>query len=280
MNAMNQPKSLLRFRLRTLFLLVLGVGVLLTAWRRAWVEPYRVQREAMRAIAKAGGYYQTEASGPAWLRSAFGEDWFQDVTVVDLSRGADGELLEHLFCLPRLSQLWVGGRAFTDAHLARLSRFSELKEAVLTSTSVSRESVDAMERDRPDILLRIGLSFDELTGLLSGTRWDTDSAWQFNVPTSVRQWEGRRVEIVGVAYPDTSGRWVTNVELLPRDILVPPRWRVVVVLRSAQKSRDWDIWHPSDEVTVEGRLDIAPDLSDYGKPVYRLSDAAISVELP
>ncbi len=272
---MAEHKSRLRFRLRTLFLLLAVIAVPLAAWR-AWFEPYRVQRATMRAIADAGGSYQTEAGGPAWLRLPFGEDWFQDVVLVDLSQGAKADQLEHVLQLSRLSHLYVSGSDFTDDHLARLRRLSELKEVVLTSTSVSRESVEALERDRPDVALQIGLSFDELTGLLSGA-WFADSAWQLDVPASVRQWQGRRVQIVGTAYSMTPARWVTNAELQPRDVLVPKRWRVAVVLKSPIKARDYFL--PA-EVTAEGRLDIAPDLADHGHPAYRLSDATLSMVLP
>ncbi len=149
-----------------------------------------MQRAAMRAIADAGGSYQTEAGGPAWLKSLLGEAWCQDVVLVDLRGGADEEVLDHLFRLPRLSQLDVSGRAFSDRHLARLARFAELKEAVLTSTSVSRECVEALEQEQPDISLTIGLCFDELTGLPSGAG-ATDSAWQLDVPASVRRMGGQ-----------------------------------------------------------------------------------------
>src|SRR5262245_3710159 len=138
---MRQPAPRLRFRLRTLFVLVLCIGAVLSVWR-VWVEPYRVQRAAMRAIADAGGSYQAEAGGPAWLRAIFGEDWFQDVTHVDLRTGGREDVLEHVFRLPRLRSLRVHGRHFTDDHLARLRQFVELEEAVLVSTGVSREAVE------------------------------------------------------------------------------------------------------------------------------------------
>jgi hypothetical protein len=57
---------------------------------------------------------------------------------------------------------------------------------------------------------------------------------------------------------------------------VLPGRGVAVVLRSAVEWDDWYHWNEAiGNVGVDGILEISADLSDYGKSVYRLTDATL-----
>ncbi len=271
---MTERKARLRFRLRTLLMLVMAIGVALAAWR-AWVEPYRVERAAMRAIGEAGGLCVTRAGGPVWLRAIFGDGAFQEVGQVELGQSADAEVLEHLARLRHLMILRVDCGAFADDHLARLSRLPKLQIVTLTRTNVSPDAVDALRERRPDIVLTVRLTLEELATATPGMEWSTDGARQAGVPASVRQWEGRRVEIVGQP-EDYSDLGQGRIELAPLGARLPPGG-VAVALRSPIDPKEWNRWFESHGVEVEGILKITPDLSDRGTSVYQLSDATFEI---
>jgi hypothetical protein len=150
---MAQRKPRLRFRLRTLFLFVLVVGVVLTAWQ-SWLGPYRSQQAVMRALIKANVEYHTYVGGPAWARWIVGEGWFNQVGTVILHQSADEEVLEHVVGLASLKILIADCRALTDDHLAQLGRLPNLKILTLARTSVSAEAVEA--KDGPGNALEHG----------------------------------------------------------------------------------------------------------------------------
>ena len=79
-----------QFSLRTLLVAVTLVAGLLVAWR-AYVEPYRRQRETMALIKELGGKYTTEPGGPEWMRDWFGADNFQNIVLVDVADCDDPE---------------------------------------------------------------------------------------------------------------------------------------------------------------------------------------------
>ncbi len=140
----------LQIRLRTLFLLVALVAVAAATWR-AYVEPFRRQRQAMAAIENAGGTCQTAAAGPAWLRGLFGEESFQNITLVNVADGDDpAAYVDHVAALPALEMLIVGGLTFTDEHLGRFHRLTSLRGLVLDSTGVSDSGLAALREALPE----------------------------------------------------------------------------------------------------------------------------------
>ncbi len=62
-----------QFSLLAMLIAATLVAGLLVAWR-AYVEPYRRQREVMELIEELGGSCKTEPGGPSWLRELFGDD--------------------------------------------------------------------------------------------------------------------------------------------------------------------------------------------------------------
>src|SRR5262249_55507443 len=161
-----------------------------------------------------------------------------------------------------------------------LSRLPKLKSVLLIRTRVSPQSVAALERERPDIAVTVRLLFEELCTTAPGPGWNTDSVRRLGVPTSVRQWAGRRVEIVG--QPDASldrpPGDVASFELGPKHVWpgVPAGRGIAVVLRSPVRRKEWYRWaEQGGNVSVQGVFDISSDLSDHEKSVYRLSDATL-----
>ncbi len=122
----------LRFSLRGLIILVLVIG----AWLGWLVRSARIQREAVAAIAKAGGYvkYDWEWQSlspiptgkpmyPRWLVDCLGVDYFGNVSYVhfDHNPQAGDADLAGLRGLNRLEQLYLCDTNSTDAGLAHVS---------------------------------------------------------------------------------------------------------------------------------------------------------------
>ncbi len=138
-----------QFRLRTLLLGVMLVALVVMAYR-TYVEPYAQQRRAMEVIEKLGGAYQS--SGPtAWQRRLFGAD-HQNLQLVNLADCDDpNRYLSYIAPLPAIQTLVVGGEAFTDAHLRRLSGLGTLRTLILDSTAVSEETLAAWRERLPEV---------------------------------------------------------------------------------------------------------------------------------
>src|SRR5262245_15576908 len=101
-----------QFRLRTIFVGMLLIGCLLVVYR-AYIEPYRRQRQTMKLIKQLGGTYESTAA-ESWQRWLLGSE-AQNVTVVNLADcDKVDEYLPHVIRLPRLQRLVVGGEAFTE----------------------------------------------------------------------------------------------------------------------------------------------------------------------
>jgi len=163
--------SYVRFSVRGLIVLVLVIG----GWLGWMVRSARIQRDAVAAIEKAGGWikYDWEWSNrndipggkpwaPRWLVDLIGVDFFGHVTAViivslpatDAAVAAVGRLrrlqvlvvsdsavtdagLVHLKGLTNLSALILDGAHVTDAGLVHLKRLTNLSELYLGSTPVT-----------------------------------------------------------------------------------------------------------------------------------------------
>jgi hypothetical protein len=128
--------------------MTLIVGLVVT-WR-AYLEPYRRQRETMEFIQRLGGTYEA-GEATAWQRRLFGAD-FQNLTlanVADLDEPA--AYLPRIERLPCLEILAVGGQAFGDEHLLRLQPLTTLRQLLLDSTEVSEPAVAELRRHLPQL---------------------------------------------------------------------------------------------------------------------------------
>jgi hypothetical protein len=141
-----------QFGLRTLFLLTTFIVGLLALWR-AYVEPYRQQREAMEVIKQLGGMLET-SEATAWQRWLFG-DGSQNVTFVNL---ADCDLVEqyfpHIAALQSLEMLVVGGPHFTDEYLGHVVS-PKLRGLVLDSTAISDGALAEWREQFNDVNVRL-----------------------------------------------------------------------------------------------------------------------------
>ena len=144
-------RGLFRFRLRTLMLAVLVIGV----GMGLYVNRVRRQQAAVAAIRQAGGnvyydYQQTdgyldvarESRVPDWLRKKLGNDWFHSVVNVNViyrndAKGtsktapSNDDFLDALAQLPRLEALVMLHGTASDEGLEKISRVRHLKELVL-----------------------------------------------------------------------------------------------------------------------------------------------------
>jgi hypothetical protein len=111
-----------QFSLRSLMVLTLICAVA-SAWVARKIERKRKEREAVDAIVKLGGAvgfdyqrvdYGAKPPGPVWLRTLLGENFFCEV-----------------------SDVQVGGPEVTDADIINLKRFTELKSLCLPEARVS-----------------------------------------------------------------------------------------------------------------------------------------------
>ena len=151
-----------QFSLRTLtiFTMVCAVAV---GWLGKRVERKRKEREAVEAITKLGGNveydYQTAKGatppGPKYLRDWLGENFFTEVTTVQIhadDAGLDWLVpikevtlkdshftetgLTHLKSLPDLRSLSLSGNRITDKELARLNGLAKLKSLSLAGADI------------------------------------------------------------------------------------------------------------------------------------------------
>jgi hypothetical protein len=141
------PRRWLQFSLRTLLVLTaLAAGAML-AWR-AYVEPYRRQRQTLALVEQLGARCQTEIA-PGWLRRILGGD-LQNIVLLDLSDCDEPDrYIEPVAALPDVHTLVVGGPAFGDEHLRRLRGLTSLRWLILDTTSVTEERVSEIRRALP-----------------------------------------------------------------------------------------------------------------------------------
>jgi Leucine-rich repeat (LRR) protein len=135
----------LRLTLGALMILVLAIG-----GPMGWIaHRTRVQREAVAAVLKAGGYVgyngqrprQTQVAaapgpGPRWLRNLLGADAFDTVTFVGISaERCDDRLMARIGDLDRLEQLNIQGRplppGLTTEGKSRIRNLTRLESFVI-----------------------------------------------------------------------------------------------------------------------------------------------------
>jgi hypothetical protein len=150
-----------QFSLRTLliFTLVLAIACAFLA-RRVGLK--RRERQAVEAIVKAGGQVQFDYQrgkfvggnfpaisppGPAWLRSALGDNFFSDVFAITYQKIPDAEpLLANVGMFPQLESLNISFSSIDDAALDRLTSLSELKSLWLVDTKIDDSGLQHLKR--------------------------------------------------------------------------------------------------------------------------------------
>lgn len=155
-------RRLLRFRLRSLLLLLLGISICLGLY----VRSVEAQKESIAAVKRLGGwvYYDYQIVGdwhdpkaeswvPRWLLSPLGEDYFHDVTWVNMVGNEDrgkyrknknlrDEVIQHLDGFPDLQALALQKTQATDESLSRIGHLKRLRMLfVFNASDVSDDGV-------------------------------------------------------------------------------------------------------------------------------------------
>jgi hypothetical protein len=142
-----------QFSLRSLFVFTLICAIPCT-WLGRKIERKHTEREAVEAIVKLGGdvQYVSEQSGakpaaPSWLRDLLGENFFDDVELVDLSfMQVKDDGFEKLKALTELKRLLLTATGANDAALQNLRALTRLQELRLGETNVTDAGLDNLKR--------------------------------------------------------------------------------------------------------------------------------------
>jgi hypothetical protein len=151
-----------QFSLRTLLIFMLVCAVP-CAWLGRKLERKRREREIVRKIEARHGralydrkqigdrWPTSEPSGPAWARTILGDDFFDEIFLVDWSESdvtdADLAILTHL---PHLEHLYLSKTSISDAGLANLKSLTELKNLYLWQTKVTDAGVKQFKCEFPN----------------------------------------------------------------------------------------------------------------------------------
>ncbi|MGA2064768.1 MAG: hypothetical protein ABSG86_07355 [Thermoguttaceae bacterium] len=145
--------------LRWPLLLALLLSIL-CGWFAVKMEQAGKQKAVVEEIENLGGLvwrdYQFDADGvpitkdpqppgPAWLRRLLGDDFFMNVTKLDLTQTAVTDAgLEHLKGLTQLQSLYLGSEV-TDAGLEHLKDFTQLRTLNLRATAVTDAGLEHLK---------------------------------------------------------------------------------------------------------------------------------------
>jgi hypothetical protein len=155
----NPRRIAIRFSLRLLLIGVTAAAGGLGFWK-AYIEPYRAQREAIQVFQDAGATVAVRPAGPAWLRPIVGDETLRTIVHVDLTNcPVTDDCLGWLVRLPDLEGFQIGvspgvpqvvpgnlhnaehlnlsGAKVTDAGLVHLRDCSNLTTLFLWRTQVS-----------------------------------------------------------------------------------------------------------------------------------------------
>jgi Leucine-rich repeat (LRR) protein len=131
-----------QFRLRTL-LVFTAICAIPCAWLGSKIERKRKEREAVAAIRALGGVvvYDDDSSGdpepcaPSWFHFFLGDNFFNEVVVVDFRAASDGdEDLCNLRGLTRLKVLDLTEKTVSSSAIVSLNGLTELEELYLLYT--------------------------------------------------------------------------------------------------------------------------------------------------
>jgi hypothetical protein len=129
-----------QFSLRTLFVFTLICAVA-ASWLGRRIERKRKEQEASNAIVKSGSRVQYdgvkgEPTGPEWLRTLLGNNFFSDVVGIEFHDVTDNQL-EYLDALPQVQGVTLTGNDITDAGLRHFRGLTQLRSLFLEKTKIT-----------------------------------------------------------------------------------------------------------------------------------------------
>lgn len=144
-----------QFSLRSLLVLVVIVAIP-CSWLAVEMKKSREQREVVQAVVTARGFvfYDFERfisppsipRCPAWLQQPLGEEFFSDITVVNLmDQQIPDAGLEHLKRLTKLEFLDLGDSSVSDAGLECLEGLTTLEYLYLAQTQASDAGMEHLK---------------------------------------------------------------------------------------------------------------------------------------
>lgn len=153
------------YSLRTLlvFVTIASVGF---GWLGMKMRQAERQRQAIEVIQALGGavFYDYERDfneifnpsptppGPEWIRDFLGDNFFAEVTAVNLSRMNVGDdVMVQLQELPKLQRIHLWGTKITDAGLIYLERLSELQTLDVSDTKVTEAGCQELQKALPNL---------------------------------------------------------------------------------------------------------------------------------
>jgi len=169
----------LRFQFSIRSLLVLTVAVaIVCSWMTVEMRRARERRDLVDEIQKAGGHVLYDyvdngsgklilkRSGPAWLRSLLGDDFFSHVTVMvfDNTPITNAEM-EHIRGFTRLESLSLNVTRVTDAGLEHIAGLTHIQFLQLGSTNVTDAGLQHLQALGKLCVLNLGNTHITDTGL-------------------------------------------------------------------------------------------------------------------
>jgi hypothetical protein len=164
-----KPRRRLQFSLKALMLLV-AVAALPCGWVKWRMIRKERERAAVAEIETVDGqgYYDWQAaddihpSGPKWLRTLFGEDFFADITSVFINcDDLTDEWLRHLEPLTALSEITLESSQLSDAGIRYLTRWKGLTAVRISNARTTAHYGAARTKDS-QFLRTPGISDDGL----------------------------------------------------------------------------------------------------------------------
>jgi hypothetical protein len=154
---MSNPEAHTRWLRRPGWLLASGVFMVLFVALLIAAVRWNRQQRLIADIEAVGGQVETTPVGPAWLRSALGEDhmrgWDRIVGINLADCDVDDRWLQRILYLQDLEWIDLTATGVSERGLARVAELSALKQLYIEETAVSDEALADLDAAHPDVTL-------------------------------------------------------------------------------------------------------------------------------